>query len=127
MWDLYTICKKHSLCLGEAAVLMASIILMYARTPTIETTYLYAPGLFGSPIVIGRYCSRYVAHTGEVVYGTRGGDIFGEGTNITAVVFPEILTEKPQCWFRRVLGPPLARSVFMHRFGITVSENANSQ
>ncbi len=87
------------------------------------TSFIYAPGIFGSPVVIGRYCSRYEAYTGEVVYGTRGADIFGDGCCVSAVVFPEIITEKPRHWFRSRCVSRMARTVFMKKFGIFVRED----
>lgn len=87
------------------------------------TSFIYAPGIFGSPVVIGRYCSRYEAYTGEVVYGTRGADIFGDGRRVSAVVFPEIITAKSNHWFRSRCVSRIARTVFMKRFGICVRED----
>lgn len=90
------------------------------RSKDLPTSYLYAPGLFGSPIMIGRYCSRYHSETGEIILGTRGGDIFGNGETISTVVFPEINIEAPQGWFRTKITPAIAQKMFSDRFGIVV-------
>lgn len=94
--------------------------------PQPKTSYVYSPGLGGSPIVIGRYCHRYEAYTGEVIKGTRGGNIFGDGTRISTVIFPEIDTLRPLSGFRATVGPGVARLVFKHRFGIEVDEKPES-
>lgn len=123
-----TIIEK--LLIGIACILIfAQLVMIVGRSRMVrpvETTFVYAPGLFGSPIVIGRYCSRYEAHTGEIVYGTRGADIFGEGGRISAVIFPEIIVRKPDTWFRSKITPRVARSLFMKKFGIFVRDNPAS-
>lgn len=92
----------------------------------VHTSYVYSPGLLGSPVVIGRYCSYYVAPTGEEIHGTRGGRVLGDGTRITAVVFPEINIKRSNSWFRRIIYPMVSRKVFLSMFGIIVKDDASS-
>ena len=90
------------------------------------TSYVYSPGLFGSPVIIGRYCPYYVAVTGEEIHGTRGGNVLGDGNHITAVVFPEVNIDRSTNWFRRNIYTVVARKVFSSLFGIIVTENEAS-
>jgi len=115
-----------SVLIGLTIVVGVVVVGDIAQRVRWPTSYIYAPGLFGSPVVIGRYCSVFRASTGEVVYGTRGGDIFGDGTRVTPVVFGEIDVQRPRGWFRRAIAPSIIRSIFLSRFGITVRENEES-
>jgi hypothetical protein len=87
-----------------------------------HTSYVYSPGLFASPVLIGRYCPCYKADTGEVICGLRGGDIFGDGIRVTAVTFSDINTDGNRGWFRRTVGEWLTKKIFKSRFGIVVRE-----
>lgn len=107
-------------------VMVMGIIGAMLRDYSSITSYVYAPGLFGSPVIIGRYCPYYIAPTGEEIHGTRGGNVLGDGTKITAVVFPEINIDQSGGWFRRTIYPMISRKVFFSLFGIVVKENTAS-
>jgi hypothetical protein len=91
-------------------------------------SYLYAPGLMGSEIIMGRYCPQFVASTGERVSWKAGGHVIGQPH--TAVVFPEIDLKKKRftlnplkAFFNRVLRDvfPLAERFFGEKYGIEVT------
>lgn len=113
------------LCIGLVVGSMGSIAVQSYMTVD-ETSYIYSPGLFGSPVIIGRYCPYYSAPTGEEIHGTCGGNVLGDGTKITAVVFPEVNINRSTSWFRRVIYPMVSSRVFFHMFGIIVKDNESS-
>ena len=91
-------------------------------------SYLYAPGLMGSEIIMGRYCPRFVASTGERVSWKVGGQVIGQPHS--AVIFPEIDLKKYRftinpikAFFNRVLRDmfPLAERFFGEKYGIEVT------
>lgn len=123
--------KRNWCCMRMACGLLSSVVIVMSvamMVPSLakKTSYVYAPGLFGSPIVIGRYCPYYVAPTGEEIHGTRGGNVLGDGTAITAVVFPEVNIVRSNHWFRRHVFPRVANKVFFSLFGIIVKGNDTS-
>jgi hypothetical protein len=120
-----TWCMKGCLLFGIGLV-SGLIIFKSLQRVAPATSYVYSPGLFGSPVVIGRYCPYYVAPTGEEIYGTRGGKVLGDGTKITAVVFPEIDVDRSNSWFRRIIYPMVSRKVLFSLFGIIVKDEGSS-
>lgn len=97
-------------------------------------SYLYAPGLMGSEIVMGRYCPRFTAMTGERITWKTGGHVIGQPHS--AVAFPEIDLYKPQGF---TLNPitslcngirqdlfPIAERFFCEKYGITIEDNPDS-
>lgn len=44
-------------------------------TPNTSTSYVYAPGLFMSESLMGRYCPKFVASTGEVITCCKGIEV----------------------------------------------------
>lgn len=94
-------------------------------------SYIYAPGLMGSEIIMGRYCPRFTASTGEKISWKVGGEVIG--TPHSAVVFPEIDLRKKRItlnpftlFFDRVLRDifPLAERFFGEKYGIVVEGDA---
>jgi hypothetical protein len=92
-----------------------------------KTSYIYSPGLFASPALVGKYCPCSTAFTGEMILGTQGGSVLGDGDCITAATYAEIDTQKPHGWFRRKIAPCVARKAFASIFGIFVRENPAGQ
>ena len=91
------------------------------------TSYLYAPGLMGSEIIMGRYCPCFIASTGEKISWKVGGHVIGQPHS--AVIFPEIDLKKHRftfnpikAFFNRVLRDmfPLAERFFSEKYGIKV-------
>lgn len=91
-------------------------------------SYLYAPGLLGSQIIMGRYCPNFVASTGEKISWKVGGHVIGQPHS--AVIFPEIDLRKKRftfnpikAFFNRVLRDmfPLTERFFGQKYGIEVS------
>lgn len=58
-----------------------------------STSYIYAPGMLGTEILMGRYCPSFVASTGEKITWNSGGHTIGQPH--TAVRFPESNLAKP--------------------------------
>jgi hypothetical protein len=115
---------SYSRILGGVIIGFGIIMAMICGSPfqSKKTSYIYSPGLLGSPVLVGRYCPYSVAYTGEVIFGTKGGNIMGSGDCITAARYAEIDTKKSEDWFRSNVG----RSVFekiLGSFGIFVREN----
>jgi hypothetical protein len=98
------------------------------------TSYIYAPGLMGTEIMMGRYCPSFVASTGEKITWQYGGHVIGHP--YTAVVFPEVDLRKPHGFtlnpVRAVMNTlrrdlfPLAKRYFQDNFHFTVEENPDS-
>jgi len=97
-------------------------------------SYVYAPGIFGTEMLMARYCPSFIASTGERVSCTSGGHVINYPHS--AVAFPEIdlrkpgyFTLNPFTWImnniRGDLFPLLAR-IFHESFGLTVEDNPNS-
>lgn len=98
-------------------------------------SYIYAPGIFGTEMLMARYCPSFVASTGEKITCRSGGYVINEPH--TAVVFPEIDLRKPDyftlnpfTWIsnsiRRDLYPLLSR-LFQDAFDFTVEDNPDSK
>lgn len=47
-------------------------------TPEICTSYIYASGVLGSEILMGRYCPKFVASTGETILCSKGIEVIRE-------------------------------------------------
>ena len=58
-----------------------------------HASYIYAPGMMGTEILMGRYCPNYVASTGEKISWKSGGHVIGHPH--TGVIFAEIDLRKP--------------------------------
>jgi len=98
-------------------------------------SYLYVPGLTGTEVMMGRYCPKFTAVTGEKILWHSGGQVIGQPHS--AVVFPEIDLHKPKHSFtinpitafinsiRRDLSP-LAQRYFQDSYGCTVEDNPQS-
>ncbi len=97
-------------------------------------SYLYAPGFKGTEALMGRYCPRFTACTGEKITWRSGGHTIGQPH--TAVNFPEVDLRKPDCFtlnplrayingFRRDLFP-VALRFFQERYDFTVEDNPAS-
>ena len=75
------------------ALLLCSTALIQAHewvnpTPEICTSYMYAPGVLGSEILMGRYCPSFVASTGETITCSKGIEVIrtpATGTNMTEI------------------------------------------
>jgi hypothetical protein len=104
--------------------------------PRNKASYIYAPGLKGSEIIMGRYCPEYTAFTGEKISWKSGGHVIGQPH--TCVVFSDVNLRKPTCFttnpftafmngVRRDLLFPLAQRFFGEKYGITVIDNPNSK
>ncbi len=100
-----------------------------------SVSYLYAPGLLGSEIIMGRYCPQFTSSaTGEKVSWKMGGHVIGQPH--TAVTFPEIDLNKPRgftmnpikAFSNRVRQDifPLAKKLFGEKYGIEVIDNPDS-
>lgn len=100
----------------------------------VPVSYLYAPAVFGSEIIMGRYCPQFTARTGEIISFKSGGNVIGYPH--TAVLFPEINTKKPTKFtlnpitacmnsVRRVIFP-IAEYYFSKKYEISWTENPSS-
>jgi hypothetical protein len=56
-------------------------------------SYLYAPGLMGSGMLLGRYCPEFIACTGEHIRFKESGHVIGKPCSV--VCFPETCLKKP--------------------------------
>lgn len=108
--------------------------LFWDTIPSQPASYLYAPGLMGSEIIMGRYCPEYTAGTGEKISWKKGGHVIGQPH--TCVEFPDANLKKPKGFtfnpitafingIRRDLFP-LAERYFTKKYGITVIDNPDS-
>jgi len=100
-----------------------------------NASYIYAPGLLGSELIMGRYCPEFVASTsGEKISWKVGGHVIGKPH--TAVIFPEVDVYKPSCFtanpikmflnrIRQDMYPMTAHFMY-ERYGITVIDNPTS-
>ncbi len=97
----------------------------------VPVSYFYAPAVFGSEIIMGRYCPRFTARTGEIISFKSGGNVIGHPH--TAVLFPEINTKKPTKFtlnpvtacmnsVRRVIFP-IAEYYFSKKYEIAWEDN----
>jgi hypothetical protein len=124
---------------AEKAVQPATIIENHSFFDTAPTdtkaSYLYAPGLLGTEMIMGRFCPSFTScTTGERISWKVGGHVIGQPHS--AVNFPEIDLRKPTDFtinpirafmnrVRRDMYPLTER--FMHeRYGITVVDNPES-
>ena len=100
-----------------------------------KASYLYAPGLMGTELMMGRFCPSFTSSiTGERISWRVGGHVIGQPHS--AVAFPEVDLRKPSGFtlnpirafmnsIRRDMYPLTER--FMHeRYGITVIDNPQS-
>jgi hypothetical protein len=99
-----------------------------------KVSYIYAPGLMGSEIMMGRYCPQFTAVTGEKITWKSGGHVIGQPHS--AVIFPEINLKKPVGFtlnpvtsfidgVRRDLFPLIQR-YFQEKFNFTIEDNPQS-
>ncbi len=99
-----------------------------------SVSYLYAPGFTGTEKLLGRYCPRFTACTGERITCRSGGHTIGQPH--TAVNFPEIDLHKPDCFtlnpikayfngIRRDLFPVCLRILHSY-YNFTVEDNPAS-
>lgn len=98
-------------------------------------SYVYAPGVLGTEMVMCRYAPDFVASTGERIRCSKGAFVINEPHS--AVIFPEIDTKKPHVFtlnpikaivnhFRKVMNP-LAHGFMKERYGVTVEDNPDSR
>lgn len=103
--------------------------------PGQQASYLYAPGLMGSELMMGRFCPEYTAATGEKIRWKKGGHVIGQPH--TCVAFSDVNLRKPTGFtlnpfttfmhgIRRDLFP-LAERFFGEKYGITVIDNPHSR
>jgi hypothetical protein len=97
---------------------------------TKQTSYVYCPGLLGSPVIMGRYCPSFKAPTQEDITWEHGGNVIGN--LYSAVTFAEIVTEKPKFSYNpftlaingfRSIAYSLAKSIGKKRYGLQVTEH----
>lgn len=107
----------------------------FDRKPTSEhVSYIYAPGMMGTEMLMGRYCPSYTASTGEKITWKSGGHVIGYPH--TGVIFAEIDLHKPT---KRTMNPikayvnqlrcdlfPFIQRMFQDAFEFTVEDNPNS-
>lgn len=97
-------------------------------------SYLYAPGLKCTEAMMGRYCPRFTASTGENVTWRAGGHVIGQPHS--SVIFSEIDLHKPNVtsWnpITKFIGKirrdlfPLSKRCFEDQFKATVEDNPAS-
>ncbi len=98
-------------------------------------SYLYAPGFKGTELLMGRYCPRFTAWTGEKITWRSGGHTIGQPHS--AVNFPEVDLHKPTCFtlnpitayingIRRDLFP-IAQRFFQDIYDFSVEDNPDNQ
>src|SRR5690606_37491461 len=102
--------------------------------PENQASYLYAPGLTGSEILMGRYCPSFTAATGEKVTWKKGGHVIGQPH--TCVQFADanlkkctLFTLNPiTAFFNGIRNDlfPLAACYFGEKYGISVTDNPES-
>ncbi len=66
-------------------------------TPAILTSYLYAPGVLSSEILMGRYCPHFVASTGETVTCSRGIEVIrlpASSANLSEIMLKPLKKKK---------------------------------
>src|SRR5205823_6191045 len=94
-------------------------------------SYLYAPGLMGTEMIMARYCPEFTASTGEKISWQSGGHVIGQPH--TVVIFPEINLKKPNYFtfnpitaivngIRRDLFP-LVQRFFQETYNFSVQDN----
>lgn len=99
-----------------------------------HVSYIYAPGMMGTEMMMGRYCPSFTAITGEKIDWKLGGHVIGSPH--TAVIFSEINLEKPNgfTWnpltailngLRRDLFP-LAQRFLEEKYDFSVKDNSRS-
>ncbi len=104
--------------------------------PTDEhISYIYAPGLWATEMVMGRYCPHFTAVTGEKFTFRKGGHVIGEPH--TAVIFPEIDLRKPgyftfnpiTAYLNRIRNDlfPLLSRLFTEKYDFEVEDNPHSE
>ncbi len=105
-----------------------------SKPNTEHVSYIYAPGMMGTEMLMGRYCPSYTASTGEKITWKSGGHVIGYPH--TAVTFAEIDLRKPKNF---TLNPirayinrlrcdlfPFIQRMFQDIFDFTVEDNPNS-
>jgi len=105
------------------------------RPTATSVSYIYAPGITSTEVMMGRYCPSFTATTGEKITWRSGGQVIGQPHS--AVVFPEIDLHKPHDSFtlnpitaffngmRRDLSP-LVQRYFQDTYDFTVGDNPTS-
>ncbi len=103
--------------------------------PNRAVSYLYAPGLLGSEMIMCRFCPEFTALSGEKITCTKGGHVIGQPHS--AVVFDDVNINKPTvsswCPFTSVVNGfrvnlfPLVENFLHNKYGITVVDNPNSK
>lgn len=100
-----------------------------------SVSYLFAPGITSTEVMMGSYCPLFTAITGEKITWRSGGQVIGQPHS--AVVFPEIDLHKPCDSFtlnpitaffngmRRDLSPLIQR-YFQDTYDFTVEYTSNS-
>lgn|GEM_PF-1300170 len=99
-----------------------------------HASYIYAPGMMGTEILMGRYCPNYVASTGEKISWKSGGHVIGHPH--TGVIFAEIDLRKPNDFtlnpLRAIINNlrcdlmPFIQRMFQDVWDFTVEDNPHS-
>lgn len=96
---------------------------------TVSTSYVYCPGVLGSPIIMGRYCPAFRASTHEDIVWEHGGHVIGHP--YSAVTFAEIVLDKPRFSYNplklavngfRSVAYPIAKTIGKRRYGLRIKE-----
>ena len=114
---------------------VVSKAMFWDTVPGKPVSYIYAPGLTGSEILMGRYCPEYTAISGEKISWETGGHVIGQPH--TGILFPDVNLRKPTCFtlspltaymngVRRDLFPLMER-YFGEKYGITVVDDPQSK
>jgi hypothetical protein len=104
------------------------------RKNSVHVSYIYAPCLMGTELLMGRYCPRFIASTQEKITWQSGGRVIGHPHK--AVIFPEIDIRKPKgftfnpvrAWFNGVRQDifPVMKRFFEETFNFSVEDNPDN-
>ncbi len=105
-----------------------------SRTNNKHVWYLYAPGMMGTELMMGRYCPEFNATTGEKISWKSGGHVIGQPH--VAVQFPELDLRKPDTFTLNPLTAfinelrkdifPVFQRFFEQKFDFKVVDNPKS-
>lgn len=101
-----------------------------------QASYIYAPGMMGSEMLLARLCPHFIATTGEEVTCASGGHVIGQPYSV--VIFPEVDLSKPggftlnplKAWFDQIYLDlfPLAQRVMQesYKFEIKIDQQSST-
>ncbi|MFI5332945.1 MAG: alpha/beta hydrolase [Candidatus Babeliales bacterium] len=130
---IYRYFHAHSLLLAGMLTLTAHADSFFDTPGTKQTSYVYCPGLLGSPVVMGRYCPSFMAPTHEEITWEHGGHVIDHP--YSAVTFAEIVTEKPRFCYNPLTWPtngfrsiayPIAKAIGKKRYGLQITEHEHT-